>query len=38
MNQVIVPAEKWDVKAKANSCMNAVEQKDGKPISVRTFE
>lgn len=38
MNRVLVPAENWDAKTAANSCMNAIEQKDGKLISVRTFE
>jgi len=38
MNQVLVEAENWDAKAASNSCMKAINQKDGKLISVLTFD
>lgn len=37
MSQISVPVEQWEGFAKSNSCSNAVEQKGGKPVSVRTF-
>lgn len=37
MNQIMVPAENWEKFTNSNSCMLAIEQKEGKLISVRTF-
>lgn len=36
MNTVLIPAERWQQVASANSCHAAVEQKGNKPVSVRT--
>lgn len=38
VKQVQIAAEQWEVYAESNSCMNASEQKDNKPVSVKTFE
>lgn len=38
MNRVAVPVWQWEEFAKSNSCLNAVEQKGSKPVSVRTFK
>jgi len=38
MDKFLVPAELWQQIASANSCHLAVEQKGGRPVSVRTAE